>query len=456
MNIEKIKIVYLLGIGGIGMSALARYFNLLGMQVSGYDKTSTALTSELQRESIDVHFEDTLEKLPAVLQEGKTGEDILIIYTPAIPKNHVQYNYLLQKGYKLYKRSEVLGMITKNIPSIAVAGTHGKTTTSTLVAHIIKNAGRHLNAFMGGISVNYNTNLLLDKKAELAVIEADEYDRSFLRLFPYIGVITSMDPDHLDIYGTPEEMVKCYREFAGQVKDEGTLVYRYGLPLESSRKSFTYGFEEDAAYCAKNITIVNGDYCFDLETPKGKVTGIKVGLPGRHNVENAVGAYAACAVLGLKTEEIVNGIATYRGVKRRFEYIIKQNDKIFIDDYAHHPEELKACINSVKEMYPGKKVLGVFQPHLFSRTRDFADAFAQSLDLLDEAVLLEIYPARELPIEGVNTQMLLSKMKSSHKILIEKEKLPEYVKSRNADVVVTLGAGDIDKQVELIKQALIS
>lgn len=454
MNLEKIKIVYLLGAGGIGMSALARYFNSLGMQVSGYDKTSTALTDQLQYEGIEVHFEDKIERLPKLLQEGVLNDSILIIYTPAIPKDHLQFNFLKEKGYRLYKRSEVLGIITQNTSSIAVAGTHGKTTTSTMIAHAIRNSGRPVSAFLGGISGNYNTNLILDQTAELTVIEADEYDRSFLRLFPYVGVITSMDADHLDIYGTAEEMVKCYQEFAGQVKESGTLIYKYGLPITYSKKFFTYGFNDQADYRAVNVEIVDGEYCFDLQTPSGPVKGLKVGLPGRHNVENAVATYAACDIIGMRSERIKEGIATYKGVKRRFEYIIKEKEKVFIDDYAHHPAELSACINSVREMYPGKKILGVFQPHLFSRTRDFADAFAQSLDLLDEALLLEIYPARELPVPGITSQMLLDRMKNKNARIVTKEELPAYVKSRNADVVVTLGAGDIDKMVEPIKIAL--
>jgi UDP-N-acetylmuramate--alanine ligase len=455
MNLEKIKIVYLLGIGGIGMSALARYFNLFGMQVSGYDKTPTSLTRQLQEEGISVHFEDTPEQLPAILRESGVAENVLVIYTPAIPKNHVQFNLLKDKGYRMYKRSEVLGIITQNTSSIAVAGTHGKTTTSTMIAHVIKHSGKEVSAFLGGISGNYNTNLLLDQNAELTVIEADEYDRSFLRLFPYIGVITSMDADHLDIYGTAEEMIRCYQEFAGQVKESGILVYKHGLPINYSKKHFTYGFHEEADYRAINVQIIDGDYCFDLETPKGNVKGLKVGLPGRHNVENAVATYAACDILGIGAEKIKEGLVTYRGVKRRFEYIIKTADLVLVDDYAHHPAELTACINSIREMYPGKKILGIFQPHLFSRTRDFADEFAASLDLLDEAVLLDIYPARELPIEGVTAQMLLDKMKKPGK-LIGKEELTDYVKSRNAGVVVTLGAGDIDKMVEPIKNALLT
>lgn len=454
--IGKVKIVYLLGIGGIGMSALARYFNHFGCSVSGYDKTSTQLTSNLISEGINIHFEDSIELLPSEIKSGKQTDEILIIYTPAIPKNHSQLNFLIQNGFNLIKRSQVLGEITKNSNSIAVAGTHGKTTTATLIAHMFKSSGNRVNAFLGGISGNYNTNLLLSENAQQTVIEADEYDRSFLRLFPNVAVITSMDPDHLDIYGDANEMVKCYNEFAKQVKSNGILFYRYGLPVENKLGAMTYGFDSNADFYSHNISITNGEYCFDLKTPTTKIENIKVGLPGRHNVENATAAFAVGLHEGLSIENIKNGIYTYKGAKRRFEYIIKTEKLIFIDDYAHHPEELRACISSVKEMYPNKKVVGIFQPHLFSRTKDFADEFASSLDLLSEVVLLEIYPARELPMEGVNAQMLLDKITNNKKYLKAKEELATFVKSRNADVILTLGAGDIDKLVEPIKKELLS
>lgn len=454
--IEKVKIVYLLGIGGIGMSALARYFNHFGCVVSGYDKTPTTLTSQLISEGIAIHFDDSIDLLPAQIRNGKQTDEILVIYTPAIPKNHAEFNFLQQNGFNLIKRSEVLGAITKNSNSIAVAGTHGKTTTSTLIAHILKHAGNSINAFLGGISGNYNTNLLLSENAQQTVVEADEYDRSFLRLFPNVAVITSMDPDHLDIYGDEKEMVKCYNLFAQQVKTNGFMVYRYGLPVEDTKGKFTYGFDANADYYAHNITITNGEYCFDLKTPKELVKNIIVGLPGRHNVENATAAFAVALHEGLSIDKIKDGLKTFKGAKRRFEYVIKQNNLVFIDDYAHHPEELRACISSVKEMYPNKKVLGVFQPHLFSRTRDFANEFATSLDLLDEVVLLEIYPARELPMEGVDSTMLLNIIKNKNKYLKTKEELPAFIKTQNADVVLTLGAGDIDKLVEPIKKALLA
>lgn len=449
------KIAYFIGIGGIGMSALARYYNHLGYTVAGYDRTPTALTQALEAEGIAVHYNDDINLLPEALRAESVNKEALIIYTPAIPADHAEMNYLTGKGYTLQKRAQVLGAITRESYSIAVAGTHGKTTTSTLVAHIIKSAGEKVNAFLGGISANYNTNLLLAENAKYTVVEADEFDRSFLRLFPQVAIITSMDADHLDIYGDADEMVKCYNQFAAQVN--GLLIYKYGLPVTNATgKTYTYGFDARADYHATGIKIENGYYRFNLVTPKGKISNVEVGLPGRHNVENAVAAFAATLSLGLNTDDIKQAIASYKGAKRRFEYIIKQPNLVFIDDYAHHPEELRACISSVKEMYPGKKVLGIFQPHLFSRTRDFADGFAESLDLLDEAVLLEIYPAREKPMEGVNATMLLDKMKLAHKALVAKEDLPAYVASKKADVVLTLGAGDIDKLIEPVKNKLLN
>lgn len=453
---DRIKIVYLIGIGGIGMSALARYFNHLGCKVYGYDKTSTSLTQALTNEGVQVNYSDTIDVLPDEIKDKLVHEEVLIIYTPAIPADHVQLNFIRDKGYRLYKRSEVLGEITRFIPGIAVAGTHGKTTTSTLVAHVLKQAGVQLNAFLGGIAGNYNTNLLLAEKAVCTVVEADEYDRSFLRLFPHIAVVTSMDADHLDIYGSADEVVKCYNQFTGQIQPNGCLIHKYGLELSTNAKKYSYGFDERADYYAHNITINKGQYCFDLRTPQTVIRGIEMGLPGRHNVENATAAFAVGLQYGLTSEQVAQGLWSFKGPKRRFEYILKTDDIVQIDDYAHHPEELKACINSVKEMFKGKKILGVFQPHLYSRTRDFAKEFAASLDLLDITVLLEIYPAREQPIPGVNSKMLMDLMRNKEVYLISKQELAEFVKSKQADVVLTMGAGDIDQLVEPIKEKLLS
>ncbi len=452
--IGKVKIVYLLGIGGIGMSALARYFSHFGCSVSGYDKTETQLTNELISEGINVSYIDEVQNLPNEIKDGKPSEEILVIYTPAIPKVSVQLNFVANNGFKLIKRAQVLGEITKNSNSIAVAGTHGKTSTSTLIAHLFKHAGKNVNAFLGGISGNYNTNLLLSENSTQTVIEADEYDRSFLQLFPNVAVITSMDPDHLDIYGNETEMVKCYNDFARQVKSNGVLFYKYGLPIDEHKNSFSYGFNENANFYTHNISITNGNYHFDLKTPNETIKDITIGLPGRHNVENATVAFAVALHEGLSVNEIKTGMETFKGARRRFEYKIKTDKLIFIDDYAHHPEELRACISSVIEMYPSKKIVGVFQPHLFSRTKDFADEFARSLELLNTVVLLEIYPARELPMEGVNSQMLLDKINKKEKYIVEKENVPKFLKKLNADIVLTLGAGDIDKLVEPIKNEL--
>ncbi len=452
---QGINTVYLLGIGGIGMSALARYFRHCGLSVSGYDKTETSLTEQLKKEGIPVHYTDDIALMPKQLVEGEKAPNILIIYTPAIPKNHKQFNYLKNNNYNLYKRSEVLGHITKSVKSIAVAGTHGKTTTSTLVAHLFKESNGHVNAFLGGISSNYETNLLLGEKDDFCVVEADEYDRSFLKLFPDFALITSMDPDHLDIYGSAHEMKNCYNEFAAQVKPNGKLIVKHGLEINQKRK-YTYGFDNNADFFASNIHIENGNYVFDLTTPAGKVNNLKSGLPGRHNVENAIGAFAIAQLAGLSTEKISKAMLSFKGVKRRFEFIIKNEKLVFIDDYAHHPEELRACISSVKEMYPNKKIVGVFQPHLFSRTRDFANEFAEVLDTLDITILLEIYPAREMPIEGINSNMLIALMKNSNKEICSKENLIVQIKKYNPDVLITLGAGDIDKLIQPLKTALLN
>jgi UDP-N-acetylmuramate--alanine ligase len=454
--IKNKKIAYFIGIGGIGMSALARYFKNTGWQVAGYDKTRTTLTDALVGEGIPVHFEDEINGIPAFVTAADKSE-VLVIFTPAVPATHIQKNYFIQNGYTVVKRSDVLGELAAEGKCIAIAGTHGKTTTTTLVAHILYSNQVKCNAFLGGISTNYNTNLLLTPDAEYSVAEADEYDRSFLKLFPAIAVVTSMDADHLDIYGDETAMHKSYNEFVQQIKPNGKLIYKFGLPLQPKSESYTYSITNSQAdYSVGNLKIENGGYYFNVHF-KGNVVSpeIKSGLPGRHNVENALAAFAATHQMGMDVSQIAASIASYRGVKRRFEYIIKNEQLIFIDDYAHHPEELRACISSVKEMYPGKKVTGVFQPHLFSRTRDFATDFAVSLDLLDRVLLLDIYPARELPIEGVTSDMLLNLIKTSNKKLVSKENLLTELKNYRPEVLVTLGAGDIDKLVEPIKQQLL-
>ncbi len=458
-DFNHIKYVYFLGIGGIGMSALARYFKVKGMVVSGYDKTPTALTSELSGEGISVHFEDDVTGLPAYFSNHDNDAEILVIYTPAIPSDHKELNYLKNKGYKLWKRSEVLGQITKGTTTIAVAGTHGKTTTSTMIAHVLKHHGVNCTAFLGGISANYNTNLLLPDITlgkEVMVVEADEYDRSFHTLFPDFAVITSLDADHLDIYGNHQAMIDAYRKFAGQVETNGMLIFKSGLPLGDIREDArTYSIVKDADYRAQNISVSEGAYHFSIQTPRGNYDNFILSWPGRHNVENAVATFAICTAYGLDADQVRAGLATFKGVKRRFDYQIKSDKIVMIDDYAHHPGELEAAIGSVKELYPGKKILGIFQPHLYSRTKDFADEFGKSLSGLDELVLLDIYPARELPVEGVTSGLILEHVELKSKKVCSVQEMFDEVSNSNAGVILTLGAGDIDKLVEPVKKILM-
>jgi len=466
MDLSKIHSVYFLGIGGIGMSALARYFNAMGKKVAGYDKTPTRLTDELIAEGIDIHFEDNIRNIPTYIKALPFDVDnILIVFTPAVPKDHSEYVFFNLNGFNIKKRAEVLGMITQSEYTIAVAGTHGKTTTSSLVAHILKSAGLDPSAFLGGISQNYNTNLLLSErlkvqndssdKVHLVVVEADEYDRSFLTLHPEIALITSVDADHLDIYGDAGQVEESFSLFAKQVKSKLILKKNIVSKINSDGKtSITYAVNDDSAdYFAHMIRIENGFYIYEIITPFTVFENITLGLPGLHNVENSVAAVAIACQLNISERVIRESLASFKGVRRRFDYHIKTEKLIYIDDYAHHPEELKACISSAKEMYPGKKITGIFQPHLFSRTRDFADDFARSLDLLDECILMEIYPARELPIDGITSQMLLDKMKLSDKRICQKEDLLTELDSKNLEVLMTMGAGDIDTFIEpIIKQ----
>lgn len=458
--------IYFLGIGGIGMSALARYFRAMGKNVSGYDRTPTRLTDELIAEGITIHFEDNVEMIPAAFkaEAPELRSRILVVYTPAVPQEHGEYAFFRSKGFIIKKRSEVLGMITAASFTIAVAGTHGKTTTSSLIAHILKTAGLEPSAFLGGITQNYKTNLLLssalgspDQAAAgtITVVEADEYDRSFLTLHPEIAVITSVDADHLDVYGDKGRVEESFALFAKQVR--ATLILKKNIvsKVRTDKKAVTYSVSDDTAdFYARQTRIEDGAYHFDIVTPAAVFQNLTLGQPGLHNVENAVAAVAVACQLDVKEEFIRRALETFRGVKRRFDYHIRTSGLVFIDDYAHHPEELKATISSAKEMYPGKKITGIFQPHLFSRTRDFADDFAASLDLLDECILMEIYPAREQPIEGVTSQMLLDKMHSAHKTILQKSELVNEVAKRQLDVLITMGAGDIDTFVEPIKNKL--
>ncbi|MDQ3191656.1 MAG: UDP-N-acetylmuramate--L-alanine ligase [Bacteroidota bacterium] len=458
MSLNNFHSVYLIGIGGIGMSALARYFHAIGKNVSGYDKTPTSLTDSLALEGIAVNFEDSIDSILPQIISAESNE-VLVIYTPAVPKGHEQLNFFKEKGYVVKKRSEVLGEITRNSFTLAVAGTHGKTTTSCLLAHIFKHSGNDCAAFLGGISVNYNSNILLPSdpgKEAVTIVEADEYDRSFLTLHPDIAIVTSMDADHLDIYGEAKYLEESFNLFADQVKEQGHVVYKKQLPLLLTGKTYneTYSVNEKAGYYAENIRVENGKFLFDFISSDIQIRNISYNMPGRHNIENAVAATAAAILAGIEHKHLKAALESFKGVKRRFEYVINTKDLVFIDDYAHHPEELKACISAAKELYPGKKITGVFQPHLFSRTRDFADAFAENLDLLDECILLDIYPARELPIEGISSDMLLRKMQMSNKKIVSKENLLLELKKNKLEVLLTLGAGDIDKLVEPIRREL--
>ena len=448
MELDKIKRVYLIGIGGIGMSGLARYFHKRGAIVCGYDRTETPLTDSLMNEGIAIVFKDDSNYIPFAFQENDA--ETLIIYTPAIPKDSSILNYFKDGGFALKKRSEVLGIISKGMFCIAVAGTHGKTTTSSMIAHILRHAGNDCSAFLGGIASNYNTNVLFGSN-QVVVVEADEYDRSFLTLHPDLAVVTSMDADHLDIYGDASHLTESFQLFAAQLKKGGQLIHRSGLALEDG---ITYSVSESAAIQAKNTRVENGNFVFDYVAESVQIPNIVLGLPGLHNVENALAAIQVALLLQLPEDKIKEALAGFKGVKRRFEYIVKTDRHVYIDDYAHHPEELKACISAVKTLYPTKKLTAVFQPHLFTRTRDFADGFAEALEACDELWMLDIYPARELPIEGVNSQMILDRMNLKSKQLVSKQDVLDRVKNNAPEVLLTVGAGDIDTLVEPLKNSL--
>jgi len=448
MELRNIQRVYMVGIGGIGMSGLARYFNHLGCTVGGYDKTPTPLTDSLQSEGMQIVFEDKVDLIPAEFHTLDNAT--LVIYTPAIPKDSAILNFFKDQGFDLQKRSQVLGIISKGMFTVAVAGTHGKTTTSTMVAHILKASGIDCSAFLGGIASNYNTNALFGK-SNMVVVEADEYDRSFLTLHPDISIITSMDADHLDIYGDHEQMTSSFRQFASQLKPGGKLIHRKGLRLDSGD---TYTIHGEADAMAENIRVENGSFFFDFRNSTVSIANIELGIAGTHNIENAVAAIQAALYLNIAPDAIHAALTSFRGVKRRFEYIVKNDKHIFIDDYAHHPEELRACISSVKKLYPSKKLTTIFQPHLFTRTRDFVDGFAEVLDMSDELLLLDIYPARELPIPGVDADMILSRMKNVNKRLCGKAESIEIVKAEMPELLLTVGAGDIDQLVGPLKQVL--
>jgi UDP-N-acetylmuramate--alanine ligase len=443
VNLNTIHNVYFIGIGGIGMSAIAHYFASNGKQVAGYDKTPSQITKTLEGKGVAIHFEDALDNIPIPFLKK---EETLIVYTPAIPGNHLELNYFFEHNFRVLKRAEILGKITENTFCLAVAGTHGKTTTSSILGHIM--AQVNATSFLGGISENYNSNLILGDD-KISVVEADEYDRSFLQLSPDIACVTSMDADHLDIYGDSDALNTSFVEFTKEVSE--TLIVAKGLPL----KGLTYAINEPSDYEAFNLKIESGKYIFDVKTPLTEIQNIEFSLPGRHNVMNALAALAMADVYGVSLENIKHSLSTFKGVKRRFSYKIKTEDFVLIDDYAHHPAEINAVESSIREMYPNETILVIFQPHLFSRTRDFIDDFASALSKFDEVLLLDIYPARETPISGVNSEWLFGKITCKSKKQTKKNNLVKDIKNSSAKVVAMLGAGDIGVTIQEVTNQLL-
>lgn len=450
VDLNKINRIYFIGIGGIGMSALARYFQFHGKSVSGYDKTETVLTKQLAAEGIPIHYVDDVAMAP------KDAE--LVVYTPAVPKDHKELAFYKENGYVVLKRSEVLGAITNSSFNICVAGTHGKTTVSTMIAHLLRDSGYGCNAFLGGISVNYNSNFWSDKR-NVCVVEADEYDRSFLQLSPDVAVVTAMDPDHLDIYGTAEEVEKAFVEFASRVKPGGLLVHKSGLRRESelhADRMISYqGVGSGADVYATDVRMDHGSYHFTVQGPDWSLTDVVLHMGGLHNVENVTAAITVARSLGIADDKIRDAVAAFKGVKRRFEYVVKEPGLVYIDDYAHHPEELRALIGGARGLFPALKCTVLFQPHLFSRTRDFADGFGEVLGMADEVFLLPIYPARELPIEGVTSEMIAGLMDPSKVRVVGKQEFLGLLKDRKGPgLLITAGAGDIDTLVGPIREIL--
>lgn len=449
MNLQQLDRVYFVGIGGIGMSALARFFVHAGKMVAGYDKTATSLTSELMKEGMHIHFADDLNLVPPEFLDADLKKTTLIIYTPAIPALHQELSYFRSAGYTLMKRAQVLGLITREYISIAVAGSHGKSTLSAMIATVFQETPMGCSAFLGAISKNFNSNLVLSAASDWAVLEADEFDRSFLHLEPSLALVTSMDPDHLDVYGGGDALKDSFTEFLGKVKHHSTVLLKYGLPLEPPKANQLnvryYGFDERADYYAVDIQPSGLGYQFTLVTPDHWYPGFKTGVVGWINVENAVGAAAMCLEAGLSIEQIKRGVENFQGVKRRFDVQFQSAEKIYIDDYAHHPKEIHALLKSVRKLFPDKRILGIFQPHLFTRTRDFAREFGEELSLLDELILMEIYPAREEPIEGVRSEIILEHVSLEHKAIAGTEEILKAVGKGNWEVLLTIGAGDIDR-----------
>ena len=448
MDFNKLKHIYFLGIGGIGMSALARYFKAIGKEVSGYDKTSTKLTQALEKEGVEVHYHDMGEDIC-----GFIDAHTLVVYTPAIPKDFGELNAIQNADYTIFKRAQVLGLITENSFGIGVAGTHGKTTTSTMLAHVL-NQSIGCNAFLGGISTNYNSNLILNTTSNISVLEADEFDRSFLQLKPKAGVLTSIDADHLDIYGDTQHIVDGFQAYVNLIAEDGFVLMHQSIPLTASCKILRYGLSDNADIAGINPKMTDGFFYLDVHAHGILWKDVKLGVPGLHNAENALAVIGVCLELGLTEQQIRAGLESFLGVKRRFEYIIRRDDLVYVDDYAHHPSEIHALVSSIRLMYPNRKVTGVFQPHLFSRTRDFLDGFAAELSKLDEVILMPIYPARELPIAGISSEAIREKMSLADVKIMSHAEVQTYFETHKPDVLLTIGAGDIDLIVEPLNELL--
>lgn len=448
VHIEQFSNFYFIGIGGIGMSAIARYFHSKGWNVSGYDKTPSPLIKKLEEEGVEIHFEDK-KSLPSALN----SENTLVIYTPAIPKEMGELMFAKENNFTVLKRAEVLGLITRSSKSIGVAGTHGKTTTSTMLAHILDQSNLGCSAFLGGISANFNSNFVFNEQSDLTVIEADEFDRSFLQLDPFASIITSTDADHLDIYGDSSQMLEGFQSYVDLTAENGFLVYQKNAEITPSKNSFSYGINLEADFSGSNLQFVNGFFQMDVCGKKIDWKNVQLGLSGVHNAENALACIVVGLQLGLSESEIRSGLKSFLGVKRRFEYHVRTKNLVYIDDYAHHPTEIKSLIDSVRMLYPKHKIVGAFQPHLFTRTRDFFDGFVEQLSRLDETVLLPIYPARELPIEGITSDALLEKMTNSSSVKSPQEAI-EYLGKIENGIILTIGAGDIDRIIEPLKSKL--
>lgn len=455
MNVNTLKAVYFIGAGGIGMSALVRYFLSKGKKVAGYDRTPSELTQKLNEEGASIHYEENTALIP---DDFKQPETTLIIYTPAIPANHQELTYFRENGFEIQKRAQVLGMLTRTERGMCVAGTHGKTTTSTMAAHLLHQSHVTCNAFLGGISKNYGTNLLLSDKSDLVVIEADEFDRSFHWLTPYATVITATDSDHLDIYGTHEAYVESFRKYTSLIRPDGYLIIKKGIDLQPDVQPgvtvYTYSNDE-GDFHAENIRIANGEITFDFISPLGNIADIRLGVPVYVNIENGVAAMALAQIGGATAEEIRTAMATFQGVDRRFDFKIKNDRIVLLSDYAHHPAEIRQSVTSIRTLYPDKKITAIFQPHLYTRTRDFYKEFADSLSLLDEVILLDIYPAREQPIPGITSQLIYDNLRPGiEKCLCKKEDLLDLLKNKHLEVLITLGAGDIDNYIPQISELL--